>query len=245
MWMGLSGKSTRAGFMLNEKQLAKLASQLGGRSRKGKIWRQEWDVRGFSKQAAVALPRAAARSLDDLVVRIGCCGCCLTCCVGTTCFSSADDRLVAARLRSRGFRDDGGWCDGDSGSEPPPPASPVEELVAVLGRFVPCLLEEVAALMLEVDVGALRDATVDEAASQGRAATAAADRDDVDADEAAGFEDDDDGWDLLWIALDVGVLAVDLDDDLKSGKRIEKEGRELIRKSGFIGNWVHLEVISN
>lgn len=52
--------------------------------------------------------RAAARSLDDLVVRIGCCGCCLTCCVGTTCFSSADDRLVAARLRSRGFRDDGG-----------------------------------------------------------------------------------------------------------------------------------------
>lgn len=53
-------------------------------------------------------PRAAARSLDDLVVRIGCCGCCLTCCVGTTCFSSADDRLVAARLRSRGFRDDGG-----------------------------------------------------------------------------------------------------------------------------------------
>lgn len=62
-----------------------------------------------------------------------------------------------------------------------------------MGRFVSCLLEEVAALMLEVDVGALRDATVDEAASQGRAATAAADRDDVDADEAAGFEDDDDG----------------------------------------------------
>lgn len=62
-----------------------------------------------------------------------------------------------------------------------------------MGRAVPCLPEEVAALMLEVDVGALRDATVDEAASQGRAATAAADRDDVDADEAAGFEDDDDG----------------------------------------------------
>lgn len=59
---------------------------------------------------------------------------------------------------------------------------------------MPCLLEEVAALMLEVDVGALRDATVDEAASQGRAATAAADRDDVDEDEAAaGFVDDDDG----------------------------------------------------
>lgn len=58
---------------------------------------------------------------------------------------------------------------------------------------MPCLPEEVAALMLEVDVGALRDATVDEAASQGRAATAAADRDDVDEDEAAGFVDDDDG----------------------------------------------------
>lgn len=58
---------------------------------------------------------------------------------------------------------------------------------------MPCLPEEVAALMLEVDVGALRDATVYEAASQGRAATAAADRDDVDEDEAAGFVDDDDG----------------------------------------------------
>lgn len=58
-----------------------------------------------------------------------------------------------------------------------------------------CLLEEVAALMLEVDVGALRDATEDEVASHGRAATAAADRDDVDEDEAAAaaFEDDDDG----------------------------------------------------
>lgn len=43
----------------------------------------------------------------------------------------------------------------------------------------------------------------------------------------------------------MGVLAVDLDDDLKSGKRIEKEGRELIRTSGFVGKWVHLEVISN
>lgn len=62
---------------------------------------------------------------------------------------------------------------------------------------MPCLPEEVvvaaAALMLEVDVGALRDATAeDEAASHGRAATAAADRDDVDEDETA-FEDDDDG----------------------------------------------------
>lgn len=57
---------------------------------------------------------------------------------------------------------------------------------------MPRLPEEVAALMLEVDVGALRDATEDEAVSQGRAATAAADRDDVDEDAAA-FEDDDDG----------------------------------------------------
>lgn len=54
---------------------------------------------------------------------------------------------------------------------------------------------EVAALRLEVDEGALRDAAtpVDEEVSQGRAATAAADRDDVDDVAAvAGFEDDDD-----------------------------------------------------
>lgn len=62
-----------------------------------------------------------------------------------------------------------------------------------MDRIVPCLLEEVAAaLMLEVDVGALRDATDDEAASHGRAATAAVDRDDADEDGAAAFEDDDD-----------------------------------------------------
>lgn len=55
---------------------------------------------------------------------------------------------------------------------------------------------EVAAvvLRLEVDEGALRDAATpeEEEVSQGRAATAAADRDDVD-EVPAGFEDDDDG----------------------------------------------------
>lgn len=61
-------------------------------------------------------PRAAARSLEDRVVRIGCwscccCGCCLTCCVavGTTCFSlEAIDAGLLLELRSRcwcGFRD--------------------------------------------------------------------------------------------------------------------------------------------
>lgn len=57
--------------------------------------------------------RAAARSLEDRVVRIGCwgcCGCCLTCCVavGTTCFSlEAVDAGLLLELRSRscGFRD--------------------------------------------------------------------------------------------------------------------------------------------
>lgn len=142
--------------------------------------------------------RAAARSLEDRVVRIGCCGgCCLTCCValaavaGTTCFSpevATDDLLLlAARLRSRGLR---GWCDGDSGSEPPPPPP----ASAVAGRTPWCcrLALVAAALMLEVDVGALRDATVaEEDDSQGRAATAAADRDDVDEDDGgADFEDD-------------------------------------------------------
>lgn len=49
-----------------------------------------------------------------------------------------------------------------------------------------------AALMLEVDEGALRDATPDdEVASQGRAATAAAERDDVD--DVVAFDDDDGG----------------------------------------------------
>lgn len=61
---------------------------------------------------------AAARSLEDRVVRIGCwscccCGggCCLTCCVGTTCFSleAAIDAGLLLELRSRccwcGFRD--------------------------------------------------------------------------------------------------------------------------------------------
>lgn len=140
--------------------------------------------------------RAAARSLEDRVVRIGCCGgCCLTCCVAlaavaATCFSpevATDDLLLlAARLRSRGLR---GWCDGDSGSEPPPPPAS-----AVAGRTPWCcrLALVAAALMLEVDVGALRDATVaEEDDSQGRAATAAADRDDVDEDGGgADFEDD-------------------------------------------------------
>lgn len=104
---------------------------------------------------------------------------------GTTCFSPAevapdDLLLLAARLRSRGLR---GWCDGDSGSEPPPSA--------VAGRTPWCCRLLAAALMLEVDVGALRDATEDVAAeSQGRAATAAADRDDVDEDGGADFEDD-------------------------------------------------------
>lgn len=51
---------------------------------------------------------------------------------------------------------------------------------------------EVAALRLEVDEGALRDADTPEEVSQGRAATAAADRDDVDDGAVAGFEDDDD-----------------------------------------------------
>lgn len=57
----------------------------------------------------------------------------------------------------------------------------------------PCLLEVAAVVLrLEVDEGALRDAaTPEEDVSQGRAATAAADRDDVD-EVAAGFEDDDD-----------------------------------------------------
>lgn len=80
----------------------------------------EWLVSSLAPSVAApadderSFSRAAARSLDDLVVRIGCCGCCLTCCVdvvvvvGTTCFSSAGDRLVAARLRSLGFRDDDG-----------------------------------------------------------------------------------------------------------------------------------------
>lgn len=57
------------------------------------------------------------------------------------------------------------------------------------------MLEVAAAVLrLEVDEGALRDAATpeDEEVSQGRAATAAADRDDVD-EVAAGFEDDDDG----------------------------------------------------
>lgn len=70
--------------------------------------------------------------------------------------------------------------------------SPV--VVEVLERSDgPCLLE-VAALRLEVDVGALRDAATpeDEEVSQGRAATAAADRDDVDDGAVAGFDDDDD-----------------------------------------------------
>lgn len=62
--------------------------------------------------------RAAARSLEDRVVRIGCwgcwsccgVGCCLTCCVavGTTCFSlEAIDAGLLLELRSRwcGFRD--------------------------------------------------------------------------------------------------------------------------------------------
>lgn len=63
--------------------------------------------------------RAAARSLEDRVVRIGCWGCCccccgggccLTCCVvGTTCFSleAAIDAGLLLELRSRwcGFRD--------------------------------------------------------------------------------------------------------------------------------------------
>lgn len=56
------------------------------------------------------------------------------------------------------------------------------------------MLEVAAAVLrLEVDEGALRDAATpeDEEVSQGRAATAAADRDDVD-EVAAGFEDDDD-----------------------------------------------------
>lgn len=59
----------------------------------------------------------------------------------------------------------------------------------------PCLLEVAAAVLrLEVDEGALRDAATpeDEEVSQGRAATAAADRDDVDEVATAGFEDDDD-----------------------------------------------------
>lgn len=60
----------------------------------------------------------------------------------------------------------------------------------------PCLLEvAAAALKLEVDEGALRDAATpeEEAVSQGRAATAAADREDVDDVAVAGFDDDDDG----------------------------------------------------
>lgn len=59
----------------------------------------------------------------------------------------------------------------------------------------PCLLEVAAVVLrLEVDEGALRDAATpeEEEVSQGRAATAAADRDDVD-EVPAGFEDDDDG----------------------------------------------------
>lgn len=69
-----------------------------------------------------------------------------------------------------------------------------ELVVEVLERSDgPCLLEVVAAaLRLEVDEGALRDADTPEEASQGRAATAAADRDDVDDGAVAGFEDDDD-----------------------------------------------------
>lgn len=62
-------------------------------------------------------------------------------------------------------------------------------VVEVLDRG-PCLLA--AALRLEVDEGALRDADTPEEVSQGRAATAAADRDDVDDGAVAGFEDDDD-----------------------------------------------------
>lgn len=66
-------------------------------------------------------------------------------------------------------------------------------VVEVLDRSDgPCLLV-VAALRLEVDEGALRDAATPVEVSQGRAATAAADRDDVDDVAAvAGFEDDDD-----------------------------------------------------
>lgn len=66
-------------------------------------------------------------------------------------------------------------------------------VVEVLDRSdEPCLLEA-AALRLEVDEGALRDVATPVEVSQGRAATAAADRDDVDDVAAvAGFEDDDD-----------------------------------------------------
>lgn len=68
-----------------------------------------------SSLAAPPFSRAAARSLEDRVVRIGCwscccCGgCCLTCCVGTTCLSleAAIDAGLLLELRSRwcGFRD--------------------------------------------------------------------------------------------------------------------------------------------
>lgn len=73
------------------------------------------DVLGFGRRrrSVEEGPRAAARSLEDRVVRIGCwgcCGCCLTCCVavGTTCFSlEAVDTGLLLELRSRscGFRD--------------------------------------------------------------------------------------------------------------------------------------------